>query len=65
MMPPDEPIIIINGKPLTIAQAMTVRVAINNFMLELQDDDFMRNLGDVGRLYKERLTEIAKLMARP
>jgi hypothetical protein len=60
-----EPHIIINGQPLTIAQAMTVRVAIGEFLLTLQDEDFMRDLGPIGPHYKERLIEIAKLMVRP
>ena len=60
-----EPHIIINGQPLTIAQAMTVRVAIGEFLLTLQDEDFLRDLGPIGPHYKERLIEIAKLMVRP
>ena len=63
MMP--EPHITINGQPLTIAQATTVRVAIGSFLIELQDEDFLRDLGAIDPHYKERLIEIAKLMVRP
>ncbi len=35
---PDEPDIIINGEGLTIPEAMTVRVAINSFLMELQEN---------------------------
>lgn len=59
----DEPDITINGTPLTVAQAMTVRVAVGNFMIDLtQDDDFIRDVGEIAALYRERLKEINILM---
>lgn len=60
----NEPIITINGKTLSIGQAMTVRVAIESFMLDLDAD----GLGDddTGRQmtanYKARINEIRKLI---
>lgn len=58
----DEPYISINGVPLTAAQAMTVRVAVGSFILELQDEDYVKDLGPIGPLYRERLGEIARLL---
>jgi hypothetical protein len=63
MMP--EPHITINGQPLTVGQAMTVRVAIGEFLLTLQDEDFLHDLGAIGPHYKERLIEIAKADGTP
>lgn len=34
----DEPAITINGVPLTVAQSMTVRVALQNFAMELNEN---------------------------
>ena len=62
MMSPREPHVTINGHELTQAQAMTMRVAINLFSIELQDDKFRDDLGGMGRLYQARLREIALLM---
>jgi hypothetical protein len=59
----DEPYITINGTPLTLGQAMTVRVALSSFVASLQD-----GLGDnehglqMTTAYRERLTEIIKLI---
>ena len=55
-----EPIIIINGVQLTDAQAMTIRVAMESFVMDL----FENGLGDdkVGlelcQLYKDKISEI-------
>jgi hypothetical protein len=57
-----EPNVIINGHILSEAQAMTLRVAIGNFLITLRDDDFMRDLGAVGPHYRDRLIEIERLM---
>jgi hypothetical protein len=44
---------------------MTVRVAIGNFMLELENDDFRKELGEIGPGYLKRLREIVKIMHPP
>jgi hypothetical protein len=62
MIFPREPQVTINGHELTHAQAMTMRVAINLFSIELQDDKFRDDLGLMGRIYQSRLREIALLM---
>lgn len=60
-----EPDITINGRRLTQAQAMTVRVALSGLVLDLKSGD---SLGDdeygreMARLYLERLSEIFELI---
>lgn len=57
----------INGVPLTFGQSMALRVAANNFAMELQDPDA---LGDdeggrsITKGYRERLAEVLGLMTR-
>jgi hypothetical protein len=61
----DEPDIIINGVRLNTAQAMTVRVALTSFGLEMNEPDA---LGDdehgraMSKLYRERAAEVVRLM---
>lgn len=59
-----EPAITINGHALTIAQAMAVRVAVSNFLLELSDPENLEALGPIGPEYQRRLVEITKIMFR-
>ena len=60
-----EPDITINGTALTFAQAMTLRVAAEKFLMEMDDPTA---LGDDGhgrtmvKNYGERLVEILQLM---
>jgi hypothetical protein len=61
---PTEPNIVINGIMLTTGQAMTLRVAVGNFLIELQDEEYLRALGEIGLLYRQRLIEISKYMMR-
>lgn len=58
----DEPIITINGHVLNTAQATTVRVALSEFSIDLNDREFMKALGSIGPLYKARLTEIMEFI---
>ncbi|RKD68950.1 hypothetical protein [Rhizobium sp. WW_1] len=64
----DEASVTINGKQLSSAQAMTLRVAVMNFFSEMTGDPHV--LGDdehgvtMTRLYKEHCAEIIALMAR-
>ena len=59
-----EPQIIINGTPLTSAQAMMVRVAIETFSVDL----IINGLGDdehgnaMVKLYLQRIEEVRPLM---
>jgi hypothetical protein len=58
-----EPAITINGHTLTSAQAMTVRVAIESFAVDLQaglgDDEHGRTMTAA---YKDRIREIRGLI---
>jgi len=64
-MEDSEPVITINGVQLNTAQAMTVRVAITNFTLELRAPDA---LGDdetgvaIRNGYRARLSEVLDLI---
>jgi hypothetical protein len=64
IMIPREPHIIINGHELSEAQAMTVRVALTLFGMELENDQFRDDLGGMGRLYQMRQREIVALMVK-
>ena len=56
-----EPTITINGVFLTQAQAMTVRVAIENFAIDLTGE-LKEEIGGIGQSYLERIAEIRKAM---
>lgn len=58
----EEPAITVNGIPLSPAQAMTLRVALFNFLMELDDPERMANLGGIGPLYRARAGEIVHAM---
>jgi hypothetical protein len=57
---PEEPVFSVNGHVLTTAQSMTMRVALNNFLMDLQED--VESNGPIEELYIERVREIQKLM---
>lgn len=60
----EEPNIVINGKLLTVGQAMTVRVAIGSFLMSLEeglgDDEHGKAMTEA---YRTRIREICGLMA--
>ncbi|WP_454287215.1 hypothetical protein [Rhizobium arsenicireducens] len=61
-----EPHIIINGTPLTTAQAMTVRVALTCYLMEIADDGALgsdRNGEAIRQGYLKAGREIGLLMA--
>lgn len=53
-----EATIVINGKQLSFAEAMTVRVAVNMFQMQLSDDDFKSSMGAVGAGYSQNLQSV-------
>jgi hypothetical protein len=60
-----EAYITINGKPLTSAQSMTLRVAVQNFLFDLKydglgEDEHGRSMT---RLYQDRLCEINDMIS--
>ena len=62
----DEPAITINGVALSVGQAMTVRVAVTNFAVDLKGDKDALGTDEHGVLmrtaYLTRLHEIFMLM---
>lgn len=62
-----EPTIVIQGALLTVGQAMTVRVALNNFLIDLNEADALGD-DEHGRAmtlaYKARIVELFQLMSQ-
>lgn len=58
----DEPDISINGTRLSEGQALSVRVAVEMFLIELSDPGFHEGLGPVANGYQARLLEARALM---
>ena len=61
----NEPVVTINGKTLTPGQAMTVRVAINGFLAEVQHDDYLgtdQHGLEMTRLYRKACNEINEMI---
>jgi hypothetical protein len=61
MAVPKEPEITIRGTRLTDGQAMTLRVALENFRMELSSG-FGKELGPIAVQYSERAEEVSLLM---
>jgi hypothetical protein len=60
---PPEPEITIGGQRLTYAQAMTLRVAISRFAMEMDDAQHAAELGpQLARNYRDRAREIERAM---
>jgi len=59
----EEAKIIINDNLLCDAQSATVRMALIQFSISLQDKDFREALGPIGLAYQARLKEIFVLMS--
>jgi len=57
-----EATIVINGRTLTFAESMTLRVAISNFLLMLGDQEFRNALGPIGEHYDHHLTQIEQYL---
>lgn len=59
MADPKEAHIVIGGMVLTEGQSMAVRVAINDFLMQLQDPEFRDGLGrELADAYAARLREV-------
>jgi len=59
---PEEPLITINGIMLSVGQAMTLRVALMDFLLHLSSKEFLTDLGEIGLLYRYHAREVSCLM---
>lgn len=57
-----EPDITINGVPLSEPQAMTLRVALMDFLLSLANQKRLADLGEIGPLYRYHAQGISCLM---
>ncbi len=57
-----EPWIEINGESLTVGQAMAVRVAVNQFLMDVTEPEFAKKLGPIALGYAARLREVNALM---
>lgn len=60
----NESTVTVDGERLTPAQVATMRVALTNLLLELEDPDYVRALGAVGPRYKERVREVVRMLVR-
>lgn len=59
---PKEAEIVINGVYLTFAQSMTIRVAVAHMLTDLSDPEYMKDMGEIGELYRKRLREIQDMI---
>jgi hypothetical protein len=63
MLQPPEPSITINDFLLTEGEALTMRVALENFAFQLSDKQFSKDLGEqLTRNYLDRIRDIHSLM---
>lgn len=64
MPDPREADIVISGLKLSEGQSLAIRVAVNNFLMELEDEKFRNGLGyELADAYKARLSEIIRLIS--
>jgi len=59
-----EPDITINGRTLSFAEAMAVRVAIGSFRISLSDPEMRRQLGPLATNYDHHLAAVEYTMLR-
>lgn len=52
----------INGTKLNFAQSMTLRVALNDFLMTLSDPEYAEALGKIAEGYQARALEILRVM---
>jgi len=57
-----EPDITVNGRLLTFAEAMSVRVAIGSFRIGLSDLELRRQLGQLADNYDHHLAAVERTM---
>jgi len=61
---PREANIEIGDYVLSEGQSMAVRVAITNFLTQLDDPEYSKALGPVANGYRDRLREVIRAMAQ-
>lgn len=57
-----EPTVVINGRQLDFAEAMTLRVAVSTFRIQLSDPRMQRALGPLAGNYDHHLMNIERWM---
>lgn len=57
-----EPTVVINGRELSFAEAMALRVAVQTFALQLSSPVMRDGLAQLGRHYQQHLTSIERMM---
>jgi hypothetical protein len=62
----NEPQIVVNGIELSVGQAMTVRVALNSFLLDLQNTETEQDMhaSYMTAAYIERIKEINRMIVK-
>jgi len=59
-----EPDIVINGKELTFAECMVVRVAVSSFRMSLTAPFISEGLGAIAKNYDHHLMNIERMMLK-
>lgn len=59
-----EPDIVVNGKPLTFQQAMSLRVAVGGYRMLLDTPSMREHLGMLAESYVAHLVIVERLMLR-
>lgn len=59
---PAEPSITINGRELSMGQAMVVRVGMSAFLMLLEDPEHRADFGPVGESYVARTREVLRMI---
>lgn len=54
----------IGNTRLSIGQSLTVRVAVGSMLIQLDDKEHLKKLGQIGLNYVERLLEIQELIMK-
>jgi hypothetical protein len=55
----------VDGCELTPDQVAAVRVSLTNFLLELEEPEYLAALGARGPLYRDRTREVLRMLVGP
>ncbi len=59
----DEATVTIDGVALTTPQVLSLRVAVGQFLIDLSDPEFLRDMGPAGLNYQKHLQDIELMLA--
>lgn len=66
MMTPREPYITVNGRALSEAEAMSVRVAVSTTRMQMNDPEYAKGLGEsLAQGYDRHLAAVEQMMIQP